>query len=140
MATTTNRTAAAGVAVYEGEGYEVVCVPVTLTVSANPTAADVVQMVKLPKGAIVLDVTAVASDMDTHVTPTLAFSVGYGTDPNYFISASTVGQTGGIARSNLATGRPLTLTAEDTIDVLWDATAATFAAGTLDLMVHYVNP
>lgn len=140
MATTTNSTAAAGVGVYEGEGYEVVCVPATLTVSTNPTGGDVVQMVKLPKGAIVLDVMAVASDMDTNGTPTLTFSVGYGDSTSYFISVSTIAQTGGVVRSSAVTARPLTLTGEDTIDILWGTTAATFAAGTIDLMVHYVNP
>lgn len=140
MATTTNSTAAAGVGVYEGEGYELVCIPATLTLAANVTAADVYQMVKVPKGAIVVDVMAVASDMDTNGTPTMTFSVGYGDDINYFISASTVAQSGGIVRSNLATGRPLTFPAEDTIDISFDAVAATFAAGTIDLMVYYVNP
>lgn len=140
MATTTNSTAAAGVAVFEGQSYAVVCVPATLTVATNPTGADVVQMVKLPKGAIVIDVMAVASDMDTSGSPTLTFSVGYGDDTDYFISVSTVAQAGGVVRPTLATARPLTLTGEDTIDILWGTTAATFAAGTIDLMVYYVNP
>ena len=140
MPTTTNSTAASGITALEGMGYNVVCKPVTLTVSAAPVAADVVQLLKVPKGAIITDVMVVASDMDTGATPLLTFSIGYGSSTAYWISTSTVGQTGGIARPTAATARPLTMTDEDTIDLLWVAAAATFAAGTVDLMVTYVNP
>jgi hypothetical protein len=140
MATTTYSTAATGVSVVEGMGYNVVCKPVTLSVTANPTAADVVQLLKVPKGAIILDLHVVASDMDTNGTPLMTFSIGYGGSTAYWISTSTVAQAGGVARPTALTARPLTMTDEDTIDLLWVAAAATFAAGTIDLVVTYVNP
>ena len=140
MPTTTAATAAAAVSAVEGMGYNVTCKPVTLTVSAAPVAADVVELLKVPKGAVIMDVMVVASDMDTNVTPLLTFSIGYGSATAYWISTSTIGQTGGIARPTIAGARPLTLTPEDTIDLLWVAAAATFAAGTIDLVVTYVNP
>ncbi|MNR50356.1 hypothetical protein D3C85_1698620 [compost metagenome] len=65
----------------------------------------------------------VVSDLDTATGITL--DVGYGTDPDYFIAASTVGQTGGVARASAVTALPLTLTTNDTIDVLVKAAPTT---------------
>lgn len=111
----------------------------TLSLTANVTANDVYEMVRLPKGAKIVDVTLSSTDLDTNGTPTITMSVGYGGDDDYFIVASTIGQTGGVARMAAATtGTLLTLTAEDTIDLKFPAVAATFAAGTVTLTVFYM--
>lgn len=98
---------------------------------------DVIQSPLLPKGAVVYDVMICTSDMDTATSVTL--DVGYGGDPDYFIAASTIGQTGGVARAAAATAKPLTLTVNDTIDVLIKAAPGTpITSGTISLVVHYV--
>lgn len=140
MATTTHSGAAAGVTLFEGRGNQASIMHNQVSLSANVVVNDIVEAVRLPKGAIVTDVMVVASDMDTNGTPTLAFSIGYGGDDDYFIVATTIGQTGGVARASAATAKPLTLAAEDTIDIKWTAVAATFASGTLDITVTYYNP
>lgn len=98
---------------------------------------DVIQSPPLPKGAVVYDVMICTSDMDSATSVTL--DVGYGTDPDYFIAASTIGQTGGVARAAAATSKPLSLTVNDTIDVLIKAAPGTpITSGTISLVVHYV--
>jgi hypothetical protein len=101
---------------------------------------DVIQSPPLPKGAVVYDVMLAVTDLDTNGAPTITLDVGYGGDPDYFIAASTVGQTGGVARAAAVTAAvPLALTVNDTIDVLVKAGPATGATtGTVTLVVHYV--
>lgn len=140
MAVTTHSGAAAGVTLFEGRGNQLSVVHNQISLTGNVTANDIVEAVRLPKNAVVTDVMVVASDMDTSATPTLAFSVGYGTDDGYFIVATTIGQSGGVVRANAATAKPLVLTEEDTIDIKWTTAAATFANGTIDLIVTYYNP
>lgn len=102
---------------------------------------DVIQMVKVPAGATVLDVLLVAGDLDTGGSPALTLHVGYGGDPDYWVVSSTVGQAGGLARASAATAVPLTFTAEDTIDVLVAVAPATGATtGTIYLTVYYTMP
>jgi hypothetical protein len=139
MATTTFTTAAAGIATVEGLGYNVQCKPVTLTLSANVVAADVVQILKVPKNCTVLWVQAIASDMDTNGAPTMSFKIGDGDDDDYYVAASLIGQTGGVVQSNVFTARPKTYANDDTIDITWITAAATFAAGTIDVNVYYVT-
>lgn len=109
----------------------------TYAVATAPIINDVFEMVRLPRNAKIVDVLLTSTDMDTSTGLTL--SVGYGGSTAYFISASTIGQTGGVARMAAATaGAALTLTAEDTVDVLVAAAPTTFAAGSLTLTVTYV--
>jgi len=100
---------------------------------------DVIQLVKLPPGAEIHDVALMVTDLDTNGTPLITLDVGNGDDPNYFVNASTIGQTGGIVRTNTVTAASsLALTAEDTIDVTVSAAPATGAtSGTVKLMVFY---
>lgn len=140
MPTSLNTSAAASITAVEGMGYNVVCKPVTLTVSANPTGGTSVGLVKIPANAVIVDMLVVASDLDTSGTPTLTFSIGTDASPTYFINLSTIGQTGGLVRPTAVTARPLTFAAPDTINITWGTAAATFAAGTIDLVVQYINP
>lgn len=105
--------------------------------TANLALNDLIQSPPLPKGAVVYDVMICTSDMDTATSVTL--DVGYGTDPDYFIAASTIGQTGGVARAAAVTAKPLTLAVNDTIDILVKAAPGTpVSTGTISLVVHYV--
>ena len=140
MATTTAATAAATVTKFQGAGRQVCVQEATYAVTVAPVLNDVVELVRLPAGSVVVDVTLRSSDMDTNGTPLMTMSVGYGGDDDYMIAASTVGRTGGVARADAVTFVPLTLAAEDTIDLKWSAAAATFAAGSVTLSVYYYSP
>jgi hypothetical protein len=100
---------------------------------------DVIQMVRVPAGATVLDVLLVVPDLDASTGLTL--DVGYGGDPDYWIAASTAGQAAALVRATAATALPLAFTAEDTIDILIHAAPTTSATtGTLYLTVYYTMP
>lgn len=97
---------------------------------------DLILSALLPRGCVVHDVSIVTSSMGTGA---VTIDVGYGLDPDYFIAASTIGVAGGIARASAVTAHPLTLTENDTIDVLIKVapTGAT-ASGTISMVVRYM--
>lgn len=78
-------------------------------------------------GSVVVDVLVVINGGGTATV-----DVGDPADPNRFIAAGT----GPVARTNVATGRPTLLTANTTVDVT-TGTAATGAAGSIDLTVFF---
>ena len=93
-------------------------------------------MVKIPKGARIIDTILVTDDLDTGTTVVLA--VGDGTTANRFITGSTIAQGGGLARLGQVDGLGYVYTAEDTIDVkVTAATTPTTATGTIALTVLY---
>lgn len=104
---------------------------------------DVVQMMKIPKGARVTEAILTAVDLDTNVAPAITLDVGDGVDPDRFIAASVIGQTGGTVRlgQGIVTNTPaFTYTADDTIDVLVKAAPATaVAVGTITLSVTFTT-
>lgn len=103
---------------------------------------DVIQMVRVPNGARVIDVLLAAADLDTNGVPTITLSVGDGGATARYVSASTIGQAGGIANGiSVSTGFGYVYAAEDTIDVLVAAGPATGAtSGTIKLAVTYIPP
>ncbi len=108
----------------------------TYAIAATLLTGDVIHMVKIPAGATVLDLILDAGDMDAAASLTL--SVGYTGALEAFISQSTVGQAGGIARLSVVGGTQKAFAAEDTIQV--SATAGAGGAdtsGTIKLTVFY---
>lgn len=73
--------------------------------TAALAAGDIIDLGPLPAGITILDVALVTEDLDTNGTPTLTLSVGElnagKTDLSgtAYIAASTIGQTGGVARA-----------------------------------------
>lgn len=124
--------------------------------AANPTAADVIKFCKLPAGAVVLGGWLRGEDLDTNGAPTLDIDVGWGAngveiaDPDGF---GNFGALNGSAVTNylpeggflvpfngtLKDG-PVSFSAETTIQAVVNTAAATFAAGTLTVVVHFVVP
>lgn len=109
----------------------------TYNVVAALALGDVIQMMKIPAGATVVDVILSATDLDTGGTPALSLEVGDGADTDRFITATGVGGTGGHARANTHTGHGFTYGNEDTIDVRVAAAAAAFAPGAIRLSTIY---
>lgn len=131
----------------------------TYPMTANPTAADTIKMCKLPAGAVVLDGFLRGQDLDTG-SATLDIDVGWlgnggaGTDDavnslgfgdlgvlNGTTVANYLPETGFIIPLHgvLAT-RPVAFTNETTLTLTFVAASATFAAGSLTLVVYYVVP
>lgn len=125
----------------------VVAVKATYTHPATgdgSAAGDIIQMVKVPKGAMILDLALSAEDLDTNGSPTITLDVGDGGDVDRFIDGATIGQTGGIVRLGQGVAAAAVdgahgyvYTEDDTIDVKVVDAAATKAAGTITLTVLY---
>jgi hypothetical protein len=126
----------------------------TIEVTANPTAADVYEMCRVPAGARIVGGRVYSDDLDTNATETLDLDVGWlanGTDaadPDGFgnLGVMTTDTVAGVKPESgynfafggvLTTGGPKLLSAETVIAVTCVATAATFAAGTLSVVVFY---
>jgi hypothetical protein len=110
----------------------------TYTVAAALVVNDVIQMVKIPAGATILDVVLSASDLDTGTSAAIVLDVGDDGDTDRFIDGSTAGQAGGVTHLNNRAGHCYTYTADNTIDVLVQVAPATGAtSGTIALGVCY---
>lgn len=99
----------------------------SFTVSTALAENDVIEMVKVPAGATVVDLWLSAEDLDTGATPSITLDVGDGDDTDRYLAGSTIGQAGGFARMDTQTGAGHSYAAEDTIDVLVSAAVATGA-------------
>lgn len=119
------------------------CIESTYQVTAGSALVinDVIQMVKVPKGARVTEIILSTTDLDSNVTPLVSLEVGDGDDTNRYIAADTIGRTGGTTRmgSGITTlTQAYTYTADDTIDVLVTAAPATGATTfTIQLIVFF---
>jgi hypothetical protein len=117
---------------------EVISAQGTYELTAALVINDVIQMVKIPKNAVVDDVILGSYDLDTGGSPSLVLAVGDGTTADRFITGSTIAQGGGIGRANQVDGMGYAYTAEDTIDVKVITAPATGAtSGTINLTVLY---
>lgn len=113
----------------------------TYTLAAALALNDVIEMVKIPSGAKIIDMVLATTDLDTNGAPAIVLDVGDGADTDRFIDGTTIGQTGGTVRlgSGITTNTHVySYTADDTIDVLVQVGPATGAAsGTVSLAVTY---
>lgn len=105
-------------------GIDITSVTGEFTVSSNLTTNDIIEMVKIPAGATVLEVIFSSS---ASVGSTGNLAVGDGGDTDRFITSSAV-TAAALLRLNAHTGHGYRYTADDTIDVL-AASIATPATG-----------
>lgn len=158
MATFTATRAASTFPAYQNVGAGALsCAYGTIEVSANPVAADIYEMCRIPAGAVVVGGRIYSDDLDTNATETLDLDVGWlangaeaaDTDGFGNLGVMTTDTVAGIKPESgynfafggkLVTDGPQAFTKETVIAVTCVATAATFAAGTLSVAVYYVNP
>jgi hypothetical protein len=134
MANTNATKAGSGVQPRAGNDITAVYESYTL---ASATLNDTYTMCKIPAGATILDVVLSSDDVDTNGTPTVKYDVGDSGSATRFISATTIGQAGGVARMDQKGGHLKAYTADDTVIVKINTAAATFAAGTIRVGVLY---
>lgn len=151
MATLTATRAAANFPVSSFSGAGVLQVAYgSYDMAANPTANDVLLLCKVPANATILGGWVRMEDLDSNATETLDFDVGTSADPDAFGNFGV--QNGDAVTNYLPEGGILlplhgtlkdgfvSTTAETTIQLTWIAVAATFAAGTVSVVVQYVVP
>lgn len=131
------------------------CLYVKHAITANPSAADIIELGWLPKGAVPVGGYASFTDMDTG-TETLDVDVGIadngvdGADPDFFMNAGLVSGdviSVDLALTNAASVRLFTgpfpveqLGAKTKVQAVANAVAATFAAGTMVVVIYYTMP
>ncbi len=130
---------------------DLVAAQATFNLSGALGLNNVIEMIVVPAGHKIVDVILDVSDLDTGGTPTITLSVGTMAGTPYdstfasrsvtenIIAASTIGQTGGVARASV-TGftRIATQDIDRSVGVLIKAAPQTGATtGTVSLTVFY---
>ena len=151
MATTTGTRAAASFPAFQAIGSGIVCAAYgSYDFAAEQAAGDVWEACKLPAGAVVLGGWLRAEDMDSDGSPTIDMDVGTAADPDAFGNFGVLNGTavtnylpeGGVMlplHGTLKDG-PVSITTETVVQVTFVDDAATFVAGTVTVVVLYVNP
>lgn len=129
----------------------------TIEVTANPVAADVYQMCRVPAGAVIVGGRFLSDDLDTNATETLDLDLGWAANGSDAADPDGLGNYGVLGTDTVAgvkpeggynfalggkliTDGPQALAKETVITVTCVATAATFAAGTMSVVVYYMVP
>lgn len=134
MATFTATAAAASAsALYNANG--TVSRVVQYSIAASFSAGDVVQMFKIPMGAVVSNVRFA---INGH-SGVLTVNVGDGNDVSAYAASSVLSGSATVVNAMPARGFGRSYSAEDTIDIQVAAISAPVAAGTLFLAVEYTN-
>lgn len=128
-----------------------------IEVTANPVASDIYQMCWIPAGAVVVGGWIRSDDLDTNATETLDLDIGWAANGVEAANSSGFGNLGVMGTDTVAgikpeagynypfggvliTDGPKAFTNDTLVQVTCVATAATFAAGTLSVVVMYVVP
>lgn len=163
MATITATRAAANFPTFKGEGSGALCVAYgTYEVASNLTAATLIDMCKVPAGAVVIGGEFIADDLDTG-TEELDWDVGWrangveSADPDGLgnlgvitgdaFAAGNLSMSAGIhynlastTGSKIQADGPLAFSAETTFGFTVNVDAATGGTGTVTLIIYYVCP
>lgn len=117
----------------------------SVALAANPTAADVIRIMKIPAGTKVSSIVTGNADLDSNASPTLVYSLGYApvvvgdgpvAAPAYFAAAGDTAlqsANNGKVYSNFAA---ITFEKDVYLTMTVGTAAATFAAGTINASVH----
>lgn len=107
------------------------------TFPAAPVVNDTVEMVLLPKGAVICEMVLDATDLDTG-SPAILLQVGDGTTADKYLAANAVAQAGGVVRCLDKPGIiGVPLAADTKIVVKVSTGPATGAVGNIGLTVLY---
>jgi hypothetical protein len=105
--------------------------------AASASAGDVIQMLRVPKGAIVTNVQAAMIDSPTVHGGVVTVNIGDGNDASAY-GAGVVLSGSAVALTSIPSrGMGRSYSAEDTIDVTVAAVSAPGASGGVRLVVHY---
>jgi len=94
---------------------------------------DVIQIADVFSGETVHDIVIKTDDLDTGTA--LVLDVGDGSDADYYIDGSTVGQAGGTDEKD-ANVAPKEYSADDTIDILVQVAPGGGGTGTIECWVY----
>lgn len=119
-------------------GLETVTAVGKITVGTALVAADIVEFVKIPAGAVVTEVKASCSGS---LGSTLTAEFGDGDDTDRYIASATFGQgAASFANLNKHTGLGFSPTAEDTLDMKVNTAASGTTGEVITVAVQYHIP
>lgn len=107
--------------------------------AAAASAGDVIQMVKVPKGAIVTNVGVAMIQTGTVHSGAVTVNVGDGNDASAYAAAVVLSGSAVALTAIPARGIGRTYSADDTIDITVAAVSAAGASGGVRLVVQYQN-
>jgi hypothetical protein len=153
MATLTASRAAADFPVHAGASGQLMVAYGTYELAANPTAADIAKMCKLPANSVVVGGWIMGDDLDTGAEE-IDFDCGWAAtddevaDPDGFgnfgvVTGDVITELKPVAgiylplQGVLLTAGPKTFTAPATIQIVFNVDAATGGTGTLSVVVLY---
>jgi hypothetical protein len=164
MTTYTATRAASTFPTFKGEGSGALCVAYgTYTLASNLAAATVIEMCKVPAGAVVIGGEFIGVDLDTDATEELDWDIGWLANGVESADTDGLGNLGVITGDAFAAGSismsagmhynlasttgskirelgPLTFSAETTFAILINTDAATGGTGLVQLYIYYVCP
>ena len=116
-------------------GIDLTSVTGTYTITANLAAADILEMVKVPAGAMVQEVIVSGS---ASVAGTSTGSVGDGADVDRYVTSGALGSGAAfLTRLNAATGHGYVYSAEDTIDIVFTTQTTPTTGAVIKLTAFY---
>lgn len=156
MATLTGARAGASFPVYQNLGAGNVSVAFgSYDFAANPTAADIIQLCKLPAGAIVFDGFIRLEDLDTNAAEEIDIDLGWAANGVESADPDGFGNFGALTGDAVAGYLPeggtrlpihgvlkdgvVAFTKETMVQAVVNVDALTFAAGTITAVIYYVN-
>lgn len=140
MATLTADRADTGVQPYGGSTNEFCVAYGSYTFSSNPATNDVVELCKLPAGAVLVGGKAFCEVIDTDGTPTAAFELGTSDDTDKYLTSQTLdAEVDKDLTTTLLAAGPMTESTAVTVEAKM-TTAATFQAGSMTVAIYYVMP
>ena len=110
---------------------------VDFTMNPALSAGDVIQMMRVPNGAVVTNVQLAMIDVPTTHTGVITANVGDGNDTSAYAASVVLSGTLVALASIPSRGIGRSYSAEDTIDIQVAAISAAGASGGLRLVVHY---
>lgn len=164
MTTFSASRSAAAFPVFKASGAGILCAAYgSIEVALNPIAADIYEFCRVPAGAVIVGGYFYGDDLDTDATETLNMDIGWAANggSGTFDSADPDGlgnlgvlngdafATGNVSpevgliypfSGNFINGDLPVFTKETTIQMVCNVTCATFTAGALSVVVHYVVP
>jgi hypothetical protein len=164
MATYTAARAASTFPTFKGEGSGALCVAYgSYTLASNLAAATVIEMCKVPAGAVVIGGEFIGPDLDTNATEELDWDIGWAANGVESADTDGLGNLGVITGDAFAAGSismsagihynlasttgskiqelgPLTFSAETTFIITINTDAATGGTGLVQLRIYYVCP
>ncbi len=137
MATLTASAAQASAsALYNETGVVTRVVDYSLTTNPLLSSGDVVQMLKVPSGAVVLDLWIITDQMSGG---NYTVTVGDGNSAARYFGSLSPGSTSSINKMTIASAFGYSYSAEDTVDITVGTVTTATASGVLRLVVTYTN-